>query len=528
MGIEATIQDAAADKLSAIPTTDTTDGTKLVYPTFHYSAYSTLGAPITVHYCRDLASFTDAVEHLKGEKYLGIDIEYEPESRSAQQDDEDNKKSDAAQQLDQEIGDIGVRELYKYLAIHPDSGAKLMKSQSHPPSGILLPDSTYFRLTGYSKTKVSVLQISSPKHIVVAHLAAFPYTNEIFDKAEFVPVALQTILVDPNVVKMGVEIATSSGDMYRCSRYLDSPSKGLLDLHEVDALIRFKAGEKYKKAGLKGLCEIYLGQTLVGKGAGSTTTSEWQLPTPLSSEQVYYAANDAFVAIKLHEAMMQRLVQMDPIPALPALRHEPQFIFKEWHARRVAECKARNTASAKRALKALLGFKTPPPQPVVLPNGMSKGAFNSMNARMSMTSLQYDLAINLTRVRNKLLWEDYGIRNDPKQNWRVMEDKIIDRLAIAYPRPTNKDEMLEHLNSATKNRIYDEDVTKFFSIIQDHVSSYPEDAIVPAKDAVEKGVQSNGEVQAVAPTDGGAQPPEDKGTLVMVEVKECLESILQN
>lgn len=511
---------------ASIAITSTTVTPRPVYPVFDFAEYSTLSCPITVHYCTDLYAFAAAVECLRGEKYLGVDIEHEPIGGRSRKKNEAKQVSEAARQLKAESNLIARKTYNDFLAANPDCGAEFVKTRGGLATGFRMPDKTYYRFTRNAKTKVSVLQISSASDIVVAHISAFPCKNEVFDKTEFIPPALQDMFEDPTVIKMGVKISGAKNDMHNCARYLDLWSYGLLELYDLDALVRTKADGETDDIGLNRLCEIYLGRTLSGKGAGNITTSEWHLPQDLSDEQLDYAANDAFVAVKIFEAMMQKFDSMDPSPPFPSLLKQDEFDYEASQAELIAKCESKNTPAARRKLRRLGALEDPSPPPAV-PEGMSASNFKNMKKLDAMTPTQRRLAEQLKKLRDDILeeeWED----PDPTLNYTVLHDNLINRLATTYPRPKTQTEMLGHLPSRPRRVLYEEDYApRFFKVIVEHVAEFPEDAVAAVGVGAYQAIDAGGEVQVVSETDGRILPPEDKGTLVMVDVQECLEGLLE-
>lgn len=509
----------------SITITSTTVSPRPVYPVFDFAEYSTLSCPINVHYCTDLYAFAAAVECLKGKKYLGVDVEHEPIGGGSRKKNEAKQVSEAAIQLKVESNLIARKTYNDFLAANPDSGAEFIKTRGGLATGFRMPDKTYYRFTRNAKTKVSVLQISSASDIVVAHISAFPYKNEVFDKTEFIPPALQGMFEDPTVIKMGVKISGAKNDMHNCARYLDLWSDGLLELYDLDALVRTKADGETDDIGLNRLCEIYLGRTLSGKGAGNITTSEWHLPQDLSDEQLDYAANDAFVAVKIFEAMMRRYDNMDPMPDFPSLRKQDEFDYEQSQAELIAKCEAKNTPAARRKLRALGALMDASPAAPV-PEGMTASSFKNMKKLDAMTSAQRCLAERLTKLRDDILeeeWED----PDSTLNYTVLHDNLINRLATTYPRPKTQAEMVGHLPSRPRRVLYEEGYApRFFKVIVEHVAEFPEDAAAAVEVASDQAIDAGGEVQVVSETDDNVLPPEDKGTLVMVDVQECLEDLL--
>jgi hypothetical protein len=254
------------------------------------------------------------VEHLEGEKVIGIDIEHEPFGAD-KTTKKPREKLEAAKKLAADANEVGQAVYDSYMSMHPDAVSTIIR-KNNMICGFKVDDN-YLRMAQYTKTRISVLQLASASHIIVAHFAAFETKSEIVEPSEFIPSNLKTIFLDPSILKMGVQLFGSNSDTECLSRYFKLPSQGLLELNDLHDTIRPSTQSK-RTVGLKNLTELYLNRTLIGKGNGSTTTSEWQLPFPLSQEQIDYAANDAFVSVKIYEAMIQERSGIRPVPEFPA------------------------------------------------------------------------------------------------------------------------------------------------------------------------------------------------------------------
>lgn len=458
MGIGATLEavaDRVVSKTVCVPspadevsTSAPTAPPTRTYIPFSYNAYVTYNntSPV-VHLCRDLQSLEAAVELLKGETIIGMDIEHEPFGAD-KGTKEPREKSKAAQKLAADANEAGQAAYDLYVSTHPDTACTI-KRKKGLISGIKVGD-IYHRMTRYTKTRISVLQLASAAHIVIAHFAAFDTNSEIMDASEFIPPNLKTMFLDSNVLKIGVQLFGFDSDTECLSRYFDLPSQGLLELNDLHDTIRpTSAGTPKRRIGLRRLTEMYLDRTLIGKGDGSTTTSEWQLPQPLSQEQIDYAANDAFVSVKIYEAMMQERSSMRLIPTFPECKSQGEFDFQELEEAKIKQWKESGTAGAKKQLaKRGLGQAPVPPQ----------------FKREEMKPCDNVLAANLAALRDRLLLA-LG-KPDPQRYW-ILENKLVDRIALKHPRPQSNSELMAMLPNKARQTI-EPYVDEFMRVIREH------------------------------------------------------------
>ncbi|KAK4056677.1 hypothetical protein OIO90_002229 [Microbotryomycetes sp. JL221] len=136
------------------------------------------------------------------------------------------------------------------------------------------------------ENKVAVLQLCSSDTIILVHLS----------KMKRFPPAIERLLHDDSIIKLGVQIA---GDARKLIRDFGVHSRGLLDLSNVARLVD---GERYvARRGLIGLQELvgtYLDKYL---DKGDVRTSQWT--RALDSEQQSYAGNDVYSSLQVYKAL---------------------------------------------------------------------------------------------------------------------------------------------------------------------------------------------------------------------------------
>lgn len=140
-----------------------------------------------------------------------------------------------------------------------------------------------------TKGKAAVLQLATATDIFVIHLTAM----------KCIPDALTSVLEDASIPKVGVAIQQ---DLTKLRRDYGVAATGALELSRlawhVDAA-RWH-GRKRVLISLRDLCMAYLSKDLA---KGPTRISTWTR-VPLTSEQVEYAASDAYVSLELAHAML--------------------------------------------------------------------------------------------------------------------------------------------------------------------------------------------------------------------------------
>ena len=141
---------------------------------------------------------------------------------------------------------------------------------------------------GLSVGKTAVLQLATAFDIYVIQLS----------KMRNLPNSLASILTDPHIPKTGVAIHQDLAKLHRDFGLI--PAGGL----ELSRLAwRFDA-ERWQNhrflISLRDLCKGYLAVDL---DKGATRISSWT-QTPLSNEQIEYAASDAYVSLELVHAIL--------------------------------------------------------------------------------------------------------------------------------------------------------------------------------------------------------------------------------
>ncbi|MBU1138369.1 MAG: 3'-5' exonuclease domain-containing protein 2 [Proteobacteria bacterium] len=108
---------------------------------------------------------------------------------------------------------------------------------------------------------------------------------------------LRDILADPTIIKAGVSLDYDIRELKKISRF---KAAGFVDLGNL------AKRASIKNHGLRGLAAVLLGFR-ISKGA---QTSNWAKDV-LTPQQIQYAATDAWVGRKLHQALQQLTMNKD-------------------------------------------------------------------------------------------------------------------------------------------------------------------------------------------------------------------------
>mmetsp|Transcript_123936 Transcript_123936/g.264286 ORF Transcript_123936/g.264286 Transcript_123936/m.264286 type:complete len:290 (+) Transcript_123936:78-947(+) len=145
----------------------------------------------------------------------------------------------------------------------------------------------------YSDNPISVLQLAFPSSRRVYVLQLGPLARTLSQGLKL-PQAVQMMLVNPQVTKVG--FAVSSKDAEKFARSGIAVTKAsMLDIQTRCNAAMSLPWSKYKSLSLKRAADALLGCTIDKKCA----TSDWSTER-LSTEQVRYAALDAWVALRLY------------------------------------------------------------------------------------------------------------------------------------------------------------------------------------------------------------------------------------
>eukprot|EP01132_Coremiostelium_polycephalum_P007647 gene7647-9405_t len=133
------------------------------------------------------------------------------------------------------------------------------------------------------QTKVALIQIASKDIVYLIHLAQMPSF----------PKALEAILVDPRIIKVGVAISQDAAIIFKS---FQTVVKGCVDLVPLGKLTNFSGN------GLASLAASVLNVKL--DKSHHIRCSHWE-QKHLTAEQIHYAATDAYISRKLFIKMFK-------------------------------------------------------------------------------------------------------------------------------------------------------------------------------------------------------------------------------
>ncbi|KAG6163322.1 hypothetical protein E4U51_005780 [Claviceps purpurea] len=160
-----------------------------------------------------------------------------------------------------------------------------------------------------ARDNVSLIQIASPDHIALFHLAVFPPTDELLSHT------LRKILEDATVSKVGVSIR---GDCTRVKNNLGVTVNGIFELSHLYNQIKHTEAKTAKRinktvVSLAKQVEEMLGLPLFKEG--SVRSSDWT--KILNQQQLLYSASDAYAGIQLFHVLEEKRKNLDPCPDRP-------------------------------------------------------------------------------------------------------------------------------------------------------------------------------------------------------------------
>ncbi|KAJ6577302.1 ribonuclease H-like domain-containing protein [Mycena capillaripes] len=166
---------------------------------------------------------------------------------------------------------------------------------------------------------VSLVQLADPKSILVIQLRTSTATMPRF------PLALQRLLEDPTVPKMGANILTDAKKLFKDYGVMMA---GLVELGSLARLADPASTEVFGRGkrivALAKLVERYLHKKL--RKDGDVRVSNWEDPALERNEvQIEYAANDAYCALQVYEHLLALAkasdITLDPMGNATRVHH---------------------------------------------------------------------------------------------------------------------------------------------------------------------------------------------------------------
>ncbi|KAH8177414.1 3'-5' exonuclease domain-containing protein [Sarocladium implicatum] len=190
--------------------------------------------------------------------------------------------------------------------------------QNEPVLGFDMEWMSYANKKSGPRVSVSLIQIASPGHIALFHIAVYP-------KNDFVAPTFKKIMEDTNVKKAGVNILA---DATRLRKALDVDLTGIIEVSHLYNLIKYtrtRRPGRIPKAIVPMSAQVKECLGLPIYKGDSIRSGPWM--SPLNAQQLKYAASDAYAGLQLYHVLDQHRLQLKPCPPQPhyaELRREIQ------------------------------------------------------------------------------------------------------------------------------------------------------------------------------------------------------------
>ena len=156
---------------------------------------------------------------------------------------------------------------------------------------------------------VSLIQLASESRIALFQIALHRGKTA----EELMPPTLKRILESSDIIKVGVSI---NADCTRLEKKLKTTVQGRIELSNLHKLVRYALTEPGKvNRSLVSLEYLTLEHIGLALAKPEVRTGEWN--KSLNSEQIKYAAADAYIAVQLYSILNDKRLAMSPTPAMP-------------------------------------------------------------------------------------------------------------------------------------------------------------------------------------------------------------------
>lgn len=166
----------------------------------------------------------------------------------------------------------------------------------------------FARRTDGPRQNVSLIQIASPSRIALIHVAVFT------EKEDFLGPSFRKIMENPNVSKVGVNIIP---DCTRLKNHLGVTVRGVFELSHLYRVVKYLPEmPNLVHKGLVSLATQVEDQLLLPLYKGEVVrTGNWM--RRLSSQQINYAASDAYAGLQLYYVLEEKRKALVPCPPRP-------------------------------------------------------------------------------------------------------------------------------------------------------------------------------------------------------------------
>ncbi|UKZ57702.1 hypothetical protein TrVGV298_011562 [Trichoderma virens] len=166
----------------------------------------------------------------------------------------------------------------------------------------------FAKRTDGARQNVSLIQIASPSRIALIHVAVFS------DKEDLLGPSFRKIMDNPNVSKVGVNIVP---DCTRLKNHLGVTVRGIFELSHLYRVVKFLPEQpNLVHKGLVSLATQVEDQLLLPLYKGQMVrTGNWM--RRLSTQQIDYAASDAYAGLQLYYVLEEKRKALVPCPPRP-------------------------------------------------------------------------------------------------------------------------------------------------------------------------------------------------------------------
>lgn len=171
------------------------------------------------------------------------------------------------------------------------------------------------------KQNVSLIQLACENRIALFQISLFSGTTI----EQLLPPSLRIVLESPDILKVGVAV---KGDFSRLAKHLNVKARGVFELSRLHNLVTWYETDPSKVTKkLVGLTAqvhqhlqlpLYKGTPLVDEPANNSSVRESDWSQPLETEQIHYAADDAYAGFRLYHILESKRMQLTTIP--PAIQ----------------------------------------------------------------------------------------------------------------------------------------------------------------------------------------------------------------
>ncbi|KAJ7586925.1 hypothetical protein C8J56DRAFT_1051224 [Mycena floridula] len=179
--------------------------------------------------------------------------------------------------------------------------------------------STRGYITGRGQT--AIIQIACDKRVYILQVGQMVSGKSL-------PEILRKVLTNPRILKVGSHVTADLAYLQECCGSQTTFKGGI----NLGAFAKDRLVIKNAKISLEDLCATVL-QRCLNKNVSERVSSHWE-DADLTTEQIKYAALDAYTSLAIYQALIS-IPLPSPLPSEPAI-HTPVLLFSDDKARLVA------------------------------------------------------------------------------------------------------------------------------------------------------------------------------------------------